>query len=160
MARKRENPASGPGLKKNTNCACREDNTPIRLEAQGFSSCVPCANCPHFRLVRFNSRKKRHQCSYSGLWLESCGVIECPVRREGVDLRKILPFACQGRLCCRCEHASIRQNPFIVVFGMRWLRLIPSRFIAPNTELSGRWMHECHSPDHRGNPRSSASPRH
>ena len=107
MARKRENPASGPGLKKNTNCACREDNTPIRLEAQGFSSCVPCANCPHFRLVRFNSRKKRHQCSYSGLWLESCGVIECPVRREGVDLRKILPFACQGRLCCRCEHASI-----------------------------------------------------
>ena len=108
MARKRENPASGPGLKKNTNCACREDHTPIRLEAQGFSSCVPCANCPHFRLVRFNSRKKRHQCSYSGLWLESCGVIECPVRREGVDLRKILPFACQGRLCCRCEHASIR----------------------------------------------------
>ena len=108
MARKRENPASGPGLKKNTNCACREDNTPIRLEAQGFSSCVPCANCPHFRLVRFNSRKKRHQCSYSGLWLESCGVIECPVRREGGDLRKILPFACQGRLCCRCEHASIR----------------------------------------------------
>ena len=108
MARKRENPASGPGLKKNTKCAGREDNTPIRLEAQGFSSCVPCANCPHFRLVRFNSRKKRHQCSYSGLWLESCGVIECPVRREGVDLRKILPFACQGRLCCRCEHASIR----------------------------------------------------
>ena len=26
--------------------------------------------------------------------------------RGGV--RKILPFACQGRLCCRCEHASIR----------------------------------------------------
>ena len=105
MARKRENPASGPGLKKNTNCACREDNTPIRLEAQGFSSCVPCANCPHFRLVRFNSRKKRHQCSYSGLWLESCGVIECPVRREGVDLRKILPFACSS-----CPHAQ-RETP-------------------------------------------------
>lgn len=23
-------------------------------------------------------------------------------------MRKPLPFACQGRLCCRCEHASIR----------------------------------------------------
>lgn len=32
-----------------------------------------------------DSRKIRHQCGYSGLWLESCGVIECPVRREGVD---------------------------------------------------------------------------
>lgn len=64
--------------------AGQENDTIPASALQGFSSCVPCANCPHFRLVRFNSRKKRHQCSYSGLWLESCGVIECPVRREGV----------------------------------------------------------------------------
>ena len=33
---RRKNPAGGPGLKKNTHCACREDNTPIRLAGQGF----------------------------------------------------------------------------------------------------------------------------
>lgn len=65
--------------------AGQENDTIHASVLQGFSSCVPCANCPHFRLVRFNSRKIRHQCGYSGLWLESCGVIECPVRREGVD---------------------------------------------------------------------------
>lgn len=45
---KRENPAGGPGLKKNTRCAGREDNTRLPLAVQGFSSCVPCATCPHF----------------------------------------------------------------------------------------------------------------
>lgn len=44
---RRKNPAGGPGLKKNTHCACREDNTPIRLAGQGF-----CAPCVYFRVVR------------------------------------------------------------------------------------------------------------
>lgn len=71
------------GIKKSI--TGRELNTVNSLTLQDFSSCIPCANCPHFRLVRFNSRKIRHQCGYSGLWLESCGVIECPVRRDGVN---------------------------------------------------------------------------
>lgn len=78
--------AQSSALQKKAFVLTRQENDNIPTSAlQDFSSCIPCANCPHFRLVRFNSRKIRHQCGYSGLWLESCGAIECPVRREGVD---------------------------------------------------------------------------
>lgn len=56
-----------PALQKKVFVLAGQENDNIPASAlQGFSSCVPCANCPHFRLVR-------------------CGVIECPVRRERVD---------------------------------------------------------------------------
>lgn len=57
---RRKNPAGGPGLKKNTHCACREDNTPIRLAGQGF-----CAPCVYFRVVKL--------CSFTGERLTLAG---------------------------------------------------------------------------------------
>lgn len=80
---KRENPAGGPGLKKNTRCAGREDNTRLPLAAQGLSGCVPCTTCPYFRIVRFSKTKFRHQCGRDGQWLEACGVHECRQEPKG-----------------------------------------------------------------------------
>lgn len=80
---KRENPAGGPGLKKNTRCAGREDNTRLPLAAQGLSGCVPCTTCPYFRIVRFSKTKFRHQCGHDGQWLDRCGVHECTAMQEG-----------------------------------------------------------------------------
>jgi len=80
---KRENPAGGPGLKKNTRCAGREDNTRLPLAAQGLSGCVPCTTCPYSRIVRFSKTKFRHQCGRDGQWLEACGVHECRPEEGG-----------------------------------------------------------------------------
>ena len=80
---KRENPTVGKrqGLKKGI--ADKEDSTCFPLAGQGFSSCVPCASCPHFRVVRFGLHKFRHQCGHDGQWLDRCGVHECTARQEG-----------------------------------------------------------------------------
>lgn len=65
---RRKNPAGGPGLKKNTHCACREDNTPIRLAGQGF-----CAPCVYFRVVKLESGRVRKLCSFTGERLTLAG---------------------------------------------------------------------------------------
>ena len=57
--------------------------TLIPVAGQGFSACVPCASCPHFRVVRFSSKRFRHQCGHDGAWLECCGVHECTAMPEG-----------------------------------------------------------------------------
>ena len=83
MARKRENPADGPGLKKNTHCACREDNTPIRLSGQGFEASYPCRGCPYFQSVTFSRFKVRHMCGLQHVWLEASGRIDCTMMKRG-----------------------------------------------------------------------------
>ena len=71
------------GQKQGKSRTDKEDSTHNSLAVQGFSSCVPCANCTHFRVVRFGSNKLRHQCGHDGQWLDRCGVHECTAMQEG-----------------------------------------------------------------------------
>ena len=73
---RRKNPAGGPGLKKNTHCACREDNTPIRLAGQGC-----CAPCVYFRVVKLESGRVRKLCSVTGERLTLAGTPRCEFRQ-------------------------------------------------------------------------------
>lgn len=73
---RRENPAGGPGLKKNTHCACRGNNTPIRIAGQGF-----CAPCVYFRVVKLESGRVRKLCSFTGERLTLAGNPLCEFRR-------------------------------------------------------------------------------
>ena len=73
---RRENPAGGPGLKKNTRCVDREDNTHIRLEVQGF-----CAPCAYFRAVKLVSGRVRKLCSFTGERLTLAGNPLCEFRQ-------------------------------------------------------------------------------
>ena len=73
---RRKNTAGGLGLKKNTHCACREDNTPIRLAGQGF-----CAPCVYFRVVKLESGRVRKLCSFTGERLTLAGNPLCEFRQ-------------------------------------------------------------------------------
>ena len=73
---KRENPAGGTGLKKNTRCVDREDNTHIRIEGQGF-----CAPCAYFRAVKLASGRVRKLCSFTGERLALAGNPLCEFRQ-------------------------------------------------------------------------------
>ena len=48
-----------------------------------FQTAYPCLSCPDFAMVKFSRSKFRNMCGRSGVWLDSCGVIRCPLRREG-----------------------------------------------------------------------------
>ena len=73
---RRENPAGGPGLKKNTHCVDEEDTTPIRLAGQGF-----CAPCAYFRAVKLASGRVRKLCSFTGELLALAGNPLCEFRQ-------------------------------------------------------------------------------
>lgn len=59
--------------------------TRLPLALQGFSSCVPCATCPYFRIVRFSKTKFRHQCGRNGAWIGNGGVCQCSAVKGGDD---------------------------------------------------------------------------
>ena len=48
-----------------------------------FQTAYPCLSCPDFAVVKFSRSKFRNMCGRSGAWLDSCGVIRCPLRRGG-----------------------------------------------------------------------------
>ncbi len=59
----------------------RTQQTPANKPA--FQTAYPCRSCPDFMVVKFSRSKFRNMCRLSGAWLDSCGVIRCPLRREG-----------------------------------------------------------------------------
>lgn len=69
---RRENPAGGPGLNRNTHYAGRGNNTPIRIAGQGF-----CAPCAYFRAVLLESGRVRRVCAFSGERLTLAGKPLC-----------------------------------------------------------------------------------
>lgn len=83
--RKRENPAGGPGLKKNTRCADRKDNTLNSFARQGFSSCVPCANCAYLRVIKLASGRVRRVCLFHGVRVGVYGVPGCEFMKPEGD---------------------------------------------------------------------------
>lgn len=75
--RRQENPAGGPGLKKNTQYLDEENTIPIRLAGQGFC----CATCVYFRVVKLESDRVRKLCSFTGERLTLAGNPLCEFRR-------------------------------------------------------------------------------
>ena len=74
--RRQENPAGGPGLKKNTQYLDEKNTIPIRLAGQDF-----CAPCVYFRVVKLESGRVRKLCSYTGERLTLAGNPLCEFRR-------------------------------------------------------------------------------
>lgn len=76
---KRENPAGGPGFKKNTWKAGEEKNTSYLVAGQGF-----CAPCAYFRAVLLESGRVRRVCAFSGERLPLAGNPLCEfIKPEG-----------------------------------------------------------------------------
>lgn len=69
---KQENPAGGPGLKENTRCADREENTVKPFAGQGF-----CAPCVYYRAVKLDSGRVRRLCLFHGVRVGIYGVPWC-----------------------------------------------------------------------------------
>lgn len=69
---KRENPAGGPGFKKNTWEAGEEKSTRLSLAVQGF-----CAPCAYFRAVLLESGRVRRVCMFHGVRVGVYGVPGC-----------------------------------------------------------------------------------
>lgn len=70
--RKQENPAGWPGLKENTRCADREENTVKPFAGQGF-----CIHCTYFRAVKLDSGRVRRLCLFHGVRVGIYGVPGC-----------------------------------------------------------------------------------
>lgn len=74
---RRENPAGGPGLKKNTQYVDEKNTISIRLAGQGFC----CAPCAYFRAVKLVSGRVRKLCSFTGERLALAGNPLCEFRQ-------------------------------------------------------------------------------
>lgn len=87
MTQQKSPTGSNPqGKKRNVNVMDDGMNTTrFPLAGQGFSGCVPCANCPYFRIVRFSKTKFRHQCGRDGAWIGNGGVCQCSAVKGGDD---------------------------------------------------------------------------
>jgi hypothetical protein len=87
MTQQKSPTGSNPqGKKRNVNVMDDGMNTTrFPLAGQGFSGCVPCANCPYFLIVRFSKTKFRHQCGRNGAWIGNGGVCQCSAVKGGDD---------------------------------------------------------------------------